>query len=89
MTIFAIMGTGKLPELAASIMEHYPTQFYKLRDAHWFVSDIVTSREVSDKLGMSDGVRGEGVVLAVSGYWGLTDKQLWEWLASREGISGV
>ena len=89
MTIFAIMVTGKLAEIAASITEKYAGQFYRLRENQWFVSDTVTSKEVSDKLGISDGLRGEGVVLVVSGYWGHTDKQLWEWLASREGVPGV
>jgi hypothetical protein len=73
-------------------MDKYPGQFFKLAENQWFVSDTVTSREVSDKIGITaldDNARtAEGVVLSVSNYWGHTNKQLWEWLLSREGIPG-
>jgi len=89
MTIFAVVGTANLSALDASIMAKYEGQFFKLTANHWFVFDRVTSKEVSDKLGITDATGGQGVVLNVVGYWGNTNKQLWEWLASREGVPGA
>lgn len=42
-----------------------------------------TAKDVSDRLGITDGSNGNGVVLNVAGYFGRSNPQLWEWLAAK------
>ena len=49
----------------------------------YFVSFGGTSKELSDLLGISEGVTGTGVVAAVGSYFGRAPTNLWEWVSSR------
>jgi hypothetical protein len=84
MAVFAILGTNNLEKLGAAIATQYEGQFFKLSESHWFIFDKGTSVEVSNKLGITKEDGLNGVVLGISSYWGRANKQLWEWLSSRE-----
>lgn len=50
----------------------------------WFVSFKGTSQELSDLIGISDSKNGQtGIVVAVSGYWGLASNNVWEFIAAH------
>lgn len=47
----------------------------------WLVADNgVTTKEVSDKLGLVPGSTANAIVVRVDSYFGLTQKDVWEWL---------
>jgi hypothetical protein len=48
----------------------------------------LTSRQLSERLGIANGSLGERIlVLPVSGYDGWHDRDMWEWLAAHLGAS--
>ena len=86
MTVFAIMGLSNLDKLEAAIKRVYPEDSLKVSDVHWFVSDRLTSKEVSEKIGITSGV-ADAIVVATSGYWGRAEAQVWEWISARWGTT--
>lgn len=50
----------------------------------WLVAaDGVTAKDVSDKLGMTDGTVGSGIVLTTAGYFGRAPTNVWEWMTAK------
>ena len=45
---------------------------------------VEASQELSDLIGISDSKNGQtGIVVAVSGYWGLASNNVWEFIAAH------
>jgi hypothetical protein len=55
---------------------------YQLESGKWFISSSgVTSKEVSDKLGISDSTTF--LICPIRGYFGRSNPGVWEWLAAK------
>lgn len=81
MNIYVIIPTQpthtKLDELIKKEFEGYN---YHLPQGEWLVAFNGTSRELSDKLGISDGSNGSAIIVGISGYYGRASTDLWEWI---------
>ncbi len=79
--IFAIVAVDNPGALATAITGHYPLDHIQLAEGQWLVMDAKgTAKEVADKLGISQGANGGGLVIAVGGYYGRKAANLWEWI---------
>ena len=65
MTIFAVIQQPHPSHsaLSVAIFQAYPDDTYDLGNGAWLISDSVTAKEVSDKIGISDGTNGSAVVI--------------------------
>lgn len=84
MPIFSI-STGQEEKIAETIKTVYKDAYNHPWEGLWFVFDQATSQEVGEKLGISDGSKGQVFVSLLSGYWGWGPKDSWEWLAVKRG----
>lgn len=83
MSLFAILAPPDNSKLGPAIETRFANNFYRVWNGQWIISEVGTAREISDKLGISDGSNGPGVVLAITTYWGNANTDLWEWMKSR------
>jgi hypothetical protein len=89
MQIFALLRVSRPVELRAAILQRFPQDHFDLGNNEWFVAvESMTSREVCDALGVSEGQNGNAVAVGISGYWGRTSNDVWEWLAAKRGQTG-
>lgn len=49
------------------------------------VKEPTLTRNVSDKLGVSDGKAGSYIVTKLDPYYGWADKEVWEWISTYGG----
>jgi hypothetical protein len=87
-TIFAIVGASDPEKLGEALNDNFAGNYIQIpRGANYFVvaspQIAVTAKQISDKLGITDGSNGSAVVLNVAGYYGRTDPEIWEWLAAK------
>ncbi|XHF49444.1 MAG: hypothetical protein PIK35_12365 [Enterobacter roggenkampii] len=89
MTIFAINSTNNPLELEKIITTQLPEQDRHKVDANfWFITppnNLVTPKEVSDFLGVSNGEAGLVVIFLVSSYYGYHNRNVWAWLDAKRG----
>ena len=78
--IFAVLGVENVPALGAAIGKHYPAEHFPLNNGEWLIVDRGTAKEVCDKLGVTDGTNGSALVVAITGYFGRKNADLWEWM---------
>jgi hypothetical protein len=85
MTLFAIIqeSGANSDKLAASISKLYPDATYVIDSRAWVVSDTLTAKGVSDKLGISDGENGSALIFEVASYFGRSNPAIWSWMKSK------
>lgn len=90
MQVYAIFSVSNPVALTAALQAHFPNDHKAIGHNEWLVaSPALTSREVGDLLGISDGSSGSGILVAMNGYWGRANNDIWEWItAKRAQTSG-
>lgn len=83
MKIFAILFVNKSEAGEKAIKARYPNDHLKISDLSWLVSDDITTKEVSDKLDISEGGSGSAVVVSTNGYFGRASTNIWEWMKTK------
>jgi hypothetical protein len=85
MTIFAIIKQPgrNSDKLAGAIERTYQQSNYELENGSWLVSDTATAKDVADKLGITDGVNGSGLVVEIASYYGYANPAVWSWMKTN------
>lgn len=84
MSIFAVLSKNENPILEQRIEAEFPDNYYKFSSSQWFVSFDGTSKDVSDKLGVTskeDPI--SAVIVDIASYWGRSSLDLWDWLKQK------
>ena len=90
MQVFVVFDLSRPAEVEAAIRLHFPDDHLALRDGQWLVAArLMTSRDVCDRLGISEGENGNGIVVAMDGYWGRAPNNIWEWMGARKAAYNV
>ena len=66
MNIFIVVPTDAKPELLNRIKSEFPSDSYALPNGEWLIAFGGTTKELSDRLGVSQGQCGSAVVLSVA-----------------------
>jgi hypothetical protein len=87
MPIFAVVGKeGPYDNLERALNEQFPNEHIAVKPGVWLVSGKGIAKDISDRLGISDGKTAQGIVLTVNGYWGYASNAIWEWLALKQKV---
>lgn len=80
MPVFAVSGQSDTL-LAQALKTVYPDSHRQVWPGLYFVIDEVTTQQVGEKLGISDGSKGFVFICSLAAnYWGFGPKDAWEWL---------
>ncbi|MEH3119417.1 MAG: hypothetical protein PGN25_18015 [Methylorubrum populi] len=86
MALFVVIAPRNGDPIQAALSERFPDDFYRMNDTSWVVSASgLTSRQISDKLMITEGTSGgpnspAAVFQLGRGYWGAYPAGLWEWM---------
>ena len=80
MQIFMVISTGTANQVEKHLDETVPGKFYSVKEGVWLAAFDGTTQQLSEKLGIRDGVSGAGLVTPISNYSGRASADLWEWL---------
>jgi hypothetical protein len=83
MSLFAIMAPAETPALLDSLQAQYPDNHLKVGPGQWLVPDSGTAADVSNRLGITSGTSGVGIVILIGGYYGRAANNIWEWMATK------
>ena len=86
MSIFAVIASENPGGVNQSIVRQYGANHYRFAENAWFVSDNGTTKDVADKLGITNGaIQAQGVVLKFDGYSGWASSAGWDWISKQSG----
>lgn len=80
MGIYIIIPTGEKTAIDKAVLENFGAESFRLPNGENLVVFDGTSKELSDKLGISDGHVGGALVVGMNGYFGWASKDIWEWI---------
>lgn len=87
MTVFAVVAISDAAKMGVSITgKLQPQNYHKVDESTWLVTPpehLVTPKEVSDFLEVTNGGAGRAIVLLVSSYYGYHMKDTWDWLTAK------
>jgi hypothetical protein len=83
MFLFAIMTPADNAGLQAALNTHYADNYLKVGPGQYIVAGRTTAVELSNQLGITQGLNGLAIVAVISGYYGRTDKNIWDWMALK------
>ena len=81
MATFIIISLNPQNEnLSNAIAQAYPDNFFKISSDQWAVSTESLTKEVADKLNITNGNHGMVAIFKIDAYYGWHNSSLWEWL---------
>ncbi len=84
MSIFLITPIIEPDKVAASVKANFAEDFYPIPNTQSLLVHYAgTTKELSDKLGISTGESGTGIVVSFSSYYGRASTDIWDWIKSR------
>ena len=86
MAIFAIIlqpgpNGEKLPQ--AIVDKAGEGKFLGISEGTWLVASSGTAQDVSNRIGITEGLAGSAVVLEVASYFGRANPAIWSWIKSN------
>lgn len=88
MSIFAIMRQpgANNERLGPAIAQTYPLHHYDLGEGSWLVAGRGTAKDISDRLGITDGRNGSAVVVETGSYYGRANPAIWTWIKNNWNV---
>jgi hypothetical protein len=84
MADFVIISYQNPDTIRQAIARQYGENHYQFTPASWFISDVGTTKDVMDKLGLSGGKLGaQAVVIKYDAYSGYGPSAAWKWLGQN------
>lgn len=85
MAIFAIITqpNPNSQNLPSAIAKAFPDSHLQIGEKNWLVATTGTARELSDKLGITDGSNGAAIVILMAGYYGRASNDIWNWVKAK------
>ena len=85
MSIYLVLSSADKPDLGSHIAAVFPDESRQISPSQWLVSANTTAQGVGKLLGVDEGKYGRVMISLVTAYWGWHDKDLWSWIALKEG----
>lgn len=83
MAIFVVCRVSNGPAVEGALKAAFPDDHLKIADKEWLISSSATPKDVSDRLGISDGKNGSGIVFTTGGYFGRATTEVWDWIKAK------
>ncbi|KVF72343.1 hypothetical protein WJ17_03685 [Burkholderia vietnamiensis] len=81
--VTALTNPDKILAVAKEVTKDQPTDLHEVAPDKFFIKFDGTTVELGERLGINEGVTGQGIILAVGAYHGRAPKSLWEWVSQK------
>lgn len=83
MTIFVIFRVSDTKKMSAALERAFPKNHLLVAQGQWLVSAAGTAKDVSDKLGITEGASGAATIFSMGNYFGRAPTDVWEWIKTK------
>jgi hypothetical protein len=86
--IFAASNPEAMRQKLSASQDKFPFLSKPISDESWLViaPNAVTTKELSDMLGITDGTVSSAIVVRVENYFGRANTDIWEWITAKIGV---
>jgi hypothetical protein len=84
MALFLITPISDPKKVMESVKENFPSDYFQINGTNsLLVHSSGTTKELSDRLKITEGENGTGIVVSFLNYYGRGQTDMWEWIQSR------
>jgi hypothetical protein len=85
--LFAIMNVSSPDKIKEILKDVAPWVWLELEEGEWLLvaPSSTTTKEVSDRLGLTGAGNDTAMVLRVESYFGRNHMSVWEWITTKQG----
>lgn len=87
MTVYIVIASTQPNDLERIITSNISGRdSFRVDQSTWLISppaNIVTPKELSDFLGLSQGIAGQILVSILGAYYGYHSREMWAWISSK------
>lgn len=83
MNVFVVFKVSDHDKMDAAIKKQYPGDHLKLQTDEWLLADSATAKDVSDKIGATDGSSGSAIIFKMDSYYGRAATDIWDWVKTK------
>lgn len=83
MAVFAVVCLSDSSEQLEQAIRGAGFEYLRLPSDNFLVQYSGTTKDLSDRLGVSEGTSGNAIVMPVKSYYGRAEATVWEWLEAH------
>jgi hypothetical protein len=87
MSIFVVFRVSDPNKIKAALEAAVPNDFLDIGHNEWPVSFKGTTKDLSDKLGVSEASNGAAIIFSMAGYFGRAPTNIWDWIKAKAEAS--
>ena len=84
MTVFVVLNVSDPDKVGEALKTNFGENYLQISSGEWLVAASgLTAKDISDKLGISEGTSGSAIIFTTAGYWGRAPNNIWEWIGAK------
>ncbi len=84
MTVFVVLNASHPIKVGQALKTNFGENYLQISSGEWLVAASgLTAKDISDKLGISEGTNGSAIIFTTAGYWGRAGNNIWEWIGTK------
>ena len=83
MGIFVLFRVNDIEKVKSALVKNFPDDHLEVAEGQYLISSNQSAESVSDKLQISGGENGIGIVFAMGGYFGRASTNIWDWIKAK------
>jgi len=84
MTVFVAINVSQPDRFEIALKANFADDHFQISPREWLIAAKgSTAKDISDKLGITDGSNGAAIIFVTAGYYGRGANNIWEWISVK------
>ena len=84
MTVFVAINVTQPAQFDLAVKTNFAEDHLQISPQEWLIAASgSTAKDISDKLGITDGSNGSAIIFVTAGYYGRAPNNIWEWISVK------
>lgn len=84
MTVFVAINVTDPVKFDLAVKANFADDHLQISPREWLIAASgSTAKDISDKLGITDGSKGSAIIFVTAGYYGRAPNNVWEWIGVK------
>jgi hypothetical protein len=83
MSIFVLFRVSNVEKVKSALAENFPDNYLEVDTGQFLIASNLSAESVSEKLQITGGANGNGIIFAMGSYFGRASTDIWGWIKAK------